>query len=135
MCSLTVSNPRCSKIRRRASTVSSLLLKIAMVAIRHSLAPSHSKVEASGPRRDILGVVSGPPFDHAVTLAIFTAAYVALGLGRVPGLRVDRTGVAIIAAAAMVVTGSLAWDDAVRSVDAHTLVLLFGMMIVAAYLR
>ena len=76
-----------------------------------------------------------PPFDHAVTLAIFTAAYVALGLGRVPGLRVDRTGVAIIAAAAMVVTGSLAWDDAVRSVDAHTLVLLFGMMIVAAYLR
>ena len=76
-----------------------------------------------------------PPFDHAVTLAIFTAAYVALGLGRVPGLRVDRTGVAIIAAAAMVVTGSLSWDDAVRSVDAHTLVLLFGMMIVAAYLR
>src|SRR5438128_1500754 len=58
-----------------------------------------------------------------------------LGLGRVPGLRVDRTGVAIIAAAAMVVAGSLPWDDAVRSVDAHTLVLLFGMMIVAAYLR
>jgi len=79
--------------------------------------------------------VPSPSFDHAVTLAIFTAAYVALGLGRVPGLRVDRTGVAIISAAAIVVTGSLAWDDAVRSVDAHTLVLLFGMMIVAAYLR
>jgi Na+/H+ antiporter NhaD/arsenite permease-like protein len=107
-----------------------------MVAIRHSPSrPPKSKVEASGPRRDILGVVPVPPFGHAVTLAIFTAAYVALGLGRVPGLRVDRTGVAIIAAAAMVVTGSLAWDDAVRSVDAHTLVLLFGMMIVAAYLR
>ena len=76
-----------------------------------------------------------PAVDHAVTLAIFTGAYVALGLGRVPGLRVDRTGVAIIGAAAMVVTGSLTWDDAVLSVDAHTLVLLFGMMIVAAYLR
>jgi len=73
--------------------------------------------------------------NHTVTLAIFIAAYAALGLGRVPGLRVDRTGVAIIAAAAMVITGSLPWDDAVRSVDAHTLVLLFGMMIVAAYLR
>ena len=71
----------------------------------------------------------------ALTLAIFTAAYIALGLGRVPGLRVDRTGVAIIAAVAVVVTGGLGWDDAVRSVDAHTLVLLFGMMIVAAYLR
>ena len=78
-----------------------------------------------------------PPLavQQVVTLTIFTAAYVALGLGRVPGLRVDRTGVAIIAATSMVVGGGLAWDDAVRSVDAHTLVLLFGMMIVAAYLR
>ena len=83
----------------------------------------------------MLYVVPPPAVDHAITLAIFTAAYVALGLGRVPGLRVDRTGVAIIGAAAMVVSGSLTWDDAVLSVDAHTLVLLFGMMIVAAYLR
>jgi Na+/H+ antiporter NhaD/arsenite permease-like protein len=73
--------------------------------------------------------------EHAIALAIFAASYVALGLGRVPGLRVDRTGVAIIGAAAMVVGGGLRWEDAVRSVDAHTLVLLFGMMIVAAYLR
>ena len=35
----------------------------------------------------------------------------------------------------MVVTGVLPWDRAVAAVDAHTLVLLFGMMIVAAYLR
>jgi Na+/H+ antiporter NhaD/arsenite permease-like protein len=73
--------------------------------------------------------------DSVLTLAIFAASYVGLGLGRLPGLRVDRTGVAIIGAAAMVVGGLLPWDDAVRSVDAHTLVLLFGMMIVAAYLR
>jgi len=79
--------------------------------------------------------VPAPAFDHALTLGIFTAAYVALGLGRVPGLRVDRTGVAIVGAAAMVVVGGFPWDDAVRSVDAHTLVLLFGMMIVAGYLR
>ena len=47
----------------------------------------------------------------------------------------DRTGIAIIGAAAMVVTGVLPWERAVTAVDAHTLVLLFGMMIVAAYLR
>ena len=35
----------------------------------------------------------------------------------------------------MVVAGVLPWDKAVAAVDAHTLVLLFGMMIVAAYLR
>ena len=61
--------------------------------------------------------------EHAIALAIFAASYVALGLGRVPGLRVDRTGVALIGAAAMVVGGGLGWEDAVRSVDAHTLVL------------
>lgn len=83
----------------------------------------------------MLDGVAALPLDRLVTLVVFTAAYVALGLGRVPGFRVDRTGVAIIGAAAMVVSGSLGWDDAVRSVDAHTLVLLFGMMIVAAYLR
>jgi Na+/H+ antiporter NhaD/arsenite permease-like protein len=80
---------------------------------------------------------SVPPHElqRVLTLAIFLAAYVGLGLGRLPGLRVDRTGVAIIGAAAMVVSGLLPWEDAVRSVDAHTLVLLFGMMIVTAYLR
>jgi Na+/H+ antiporter NhaD/arsenite permease-like protein len=43
--------------------------------------------------------------------------------------------VAIIGAAVMVAGGGLPWDRAVAAVDAHTLVLLFGMMIVAAYLR
>jgi Na+/H+ antiporter NhaD/arsenite permease-like protein len=72
---------------------------------------------------------------HLLILVVFAASYLGLGLGRLPGLRVDRTGVAIIGASVMVVAGLLPWDDAVRSVDAHTLVLLFGMMIVAAYLR
>jgi Na+/H+ antiporter NhaD/arsenite permease-like protein len=79
--------------------------------------------------------VRGHQLEYVLTLAIFVASYVGLGLGRLPGLRVDRTGVAIIGASVMVVGGFLGWDEAVRSVDAHTLVLLFGMMIVAAYLR
>jgi Na+/H+ antiporter NhaD/arsenite permease-like protein len=70
-----------------------------------------------------------------IALVIFAAAYVGLGLGRLPGFRVDRTGVAIIGGALMVLTGVLPWNDAVLAVDANTLVLLFGMMIVAAYLR
>jgi Na+/H+ antiporter NhaD/arsenite permease-like protein len=70
-----------------------------------------------------------------LALAVFAGAYIGLGIGRLPGFRVDRTGVAIIGAAAMVIGGLLSWDAAVRSVDANTLVLLFGMMIVAAYLR
>jgi Na+/H+ antiporter NhaD/arsenite permease-like protein len=79
--------------------------------------------------------VPSPELARVLTLAIFAASYLGLGLGRLPGFRVDRTGMAIIGAAALVVGGLLPWDAAVRSVDAHTLVLLFGMMIVAAYLR
>lgn len=70
-----------------------------------------------------------------IALTVFAGAYVGLALGRLPPFRVDRTGVAIIGATLMIVTGVLPWDDAVAAVDAHTLVLLFGMMIVSAYLR
>jgi Na+/H+ antiporter NhaD/arsenite permease-like protein len=72
---------------------------------------------------------------RVVALIAFVGTYLGLALGRLPGFRVDRTGVAIIGAAVMVVAGVLPWDRAVAAVDAHTLVLLFGMMIVAAYLR
>jgi Na+/H+ antiporter NhaD/arsenite permease-like protein len=72
---------------------------------------------------------------RAIALAAFLCTYLGLALGRVPGLRVDRTGVAIIGAAVMVVTGVIPWERAVAAVDAHTLALLFGMMIVSAYLR
>jgi Na+/H+ antiporter NhaD/arsenite permease-like protein len=72
---------------------------------------------------------------RAIALAAFLWTYLGLMLGRIPGFRVDRTGIAIIGAAAMVVSGVIPWDAAVSAVDTHTLVLLFGMMIVSAYLR
>src|SRR5437762_9149671 len=77
--------------------------------------------------------MAGSEWSSAIAVAAFVACYV--GLGRVPPFRVDRTGVAIIGAAAMVASGALPWADAVASVDAARLVLLFGMMIVTAYLR
>src|SRR2546429_3679531 len=79
--------------------------------------------------------MAGGEWSRAIAVAAFVASYVGLGLGRVPPFRVDRTGVAIIGAAAMVASGALPWPDAVAAVDAPTLVLLFGMMIVTAYLR
>lgn len=73
--------------------------------------------------------------DRLIALAALVGTYLGLALGRLPFFRVDRTGVAIIGGALVVVTGVLPWELAVAAVDAHTLVLLFGMMIVAAYLR
>jgi Na+/H+ antiporter NhaD/arsenite permease-like protein len=70
-----------------------------------------------------------------ITFLIFFLTYVVVAVGSAPGLRVDRTGAAIIGAILMVVTGAISFDDAVRAVDFRTLVLLFGMMVLVAHLR
>ena len=70
-----------------------------------------------------------------LALAIFLGTYTILALGRVPRLRIDRTGAAIIGAALMIGSGTLTFDEAMHAVDHETLVLLFGMMIVVANLR
>jgi Na+/H+ antiporter NhaD/arsenite permease-like protein len=66
---------------------------------------------------------------------IFAATYVVLAIGRVPGLRVDRTGAAIIGAALMIAAGVLTVPEAYAAVNYDTIMLLFGMMIVVANLR
>ncbi len=68
-------------------------------------------------------------------LAIFLGVYFVLAVGRLPGFRVDRTGAAIIGAALMVGAGVLTLDQAYRAINFDTIVLLFGMMMVAANLR
>lgn len=86
-------------------------------------------------KKCILSHVPNTEVTRLIALVTFAGSYVGLGLGRLPGFRVDRTGVAIIGAIVTVVFDIVPWDAAVAAVDAHTLALLFGMMIVAAYLR
>jgi Na+/H+ antiporter NhaD/arsenite permease-like protein len=69
------------------------------------------------------------------TLAGFTFTYAGLALGRVPGLRIDRVGISVVGAAFLLATGALSGEQAARAIDHETLVLLFAMMIVAAFLR
>ena len=68
-------------------------------------------------------------------ILIFAATYLVLAIGRMPGLRVDRTGAAIIGATLMVALNVLTVDDAVKAINTDTILLLFGMMIVVANLR
>ena len=58
-----------------------------------------------------------------------------LAIGRLPGLRVDRTGAAIIGAALLLAFNTLTVEEAYRAIDYDTIMLLFGMMIVVANLR
>lgn len=68
-------------------------------------------------------------------ILIFAAVYVVLAAGRLPGLRIDRTGACIIGASLMVATGVLTLPEAWAAINYDTLILLFGMMIVVANLR
>ena len=72
-----------------------------------------------------------------LTWVIFVVTYAGLALGKVPGLRVDRAGIAFVGVTLMLVTGVLGLEQAVSldSIDFKTLFLLFGMMIVAGVLR
>ncbi|HET8643991.1 MAG TPA: SLC13 family permease, partial [Vicinamibacteria bacterium] len=66
---------------------------------------------------------------------MFAATYLVVGLGRVPGLRLDRTGAAVVGAAFMVALHVVTPEEAYRLVDMGTLVLLFGMMVLVGHLR
>ncbi len=72
------------------------------------------------------------PASIPLVLTIFTLTYLALALGRIPGLRIDRAGIALVGAAAMLACGVLSMHDAAKAVDYETIVLLFGMMVVVA---
>lgn len=72
---------------------------------------------------------------EAAAIVIFALTYVAMALGGIPGLRLDRAGAALAGAAAMVACGALPLEQAYRAIDLGTLTLLLGMMIVVANLR
>lgn len=66
---------------------------------------------------------------------IFGLTYLAMAVGKVPGLRIDRAGIALVGASAMLAAGVLTLPEAAKSVDYETILLLFGMMVVVAYLQ
>jgi len=66
---------------------------------------------------------------------IFVATYLVVALGRAPGIRLDRTGAAVVGAAFMVAFHVVTPERAYAMVDLGTLVLLFGTMVIVGHLR
>jgi Na+/H+ antiporter NhaD/arsenite permease-like protein len=98
---------------------------VVVIAIASALAPTlfpvSDEISVDG-RRVAAGV-------------IFVGSYLALAIGRIPGLSIDRAGIALVGAGLMVASGALSLDDAYKAVDLDTITLLLGMMIVVANLR
>jgi Na+/H+ antiporter NhaD/arsenite permease-like protein len=76
-----------------------------------------------------------PRADVAVVVAVFATVYLGMLFGRLPRLALDRTGVALLGAIALVASGVVTLDEAGTAIDAPTLMLLFGLMVVSAQLR
>jgi Na+/H+ antiporter NhaD/arsenite permease-like protein len=71
---------------------------------------------------------------HAV-LAIFALTYIGLAIGRIPGLRLDRTGIALLGAILIMIVSGASTSEVASTVNWPTIFLLFGFFVISAQLR
>ncbi len=72
---------------------------------------------------------------HSVAVAgtiVFAASYLVFAFGHIPGTRIDRTAMAILGGTLMVLLGVLTPAQALAAIDFSTILLLLGMMLLAA---
>jgi Na+/H+ antiporter NhaD/arsenite permease-like protein len=65
-------------------------------------------------------------------LCVFILVYLGMILGNLPGLALDRTGIALLGAIAIIILQNLSLKDAVMDIDASSLAILFSFMIISA---
>ncbi len=80
---------------------------------------------------DVMGL---PVLDWGV-VAVFATVYLGMFLGGLPRLKLDRSGVALLGAIAVIALTGMPLEKAARSVDLPTIVLLFAFMVVSAQMR
>ena len=73
--------------------------------------------------------------EKPVILAIFAFTYLGIAVGRVPGLKLNRVGIALLGAIAMMIFGDITTADVISYVNWPTVFLLFGFFVISAQLR
>jgi Na+/H+ antiporter NhaD/arsenite permease-like protein len=73
--------------------------------------------------------------DKPAVLLIFALTYLGLAAGRVPGLKLDRTGIAMLGAIAIMIFSGEPPTDVVAYIHWPTILLLFGFFVLSAQLR
>lgn len=72
---------------------------------------------------------------ETTVLLVFVVAYAGMVLGGIPGLAIDRTGVALLCAIALLATECVTATAAWEAIDVPTIALLFGLMVLSAQFR
>ena len=67
-----------------------------------------------------------------LVIAVFLSVYLGMALGRWPGLKVDRTGIALLGAIVLYSTGLVSNAMVLQAIDFPTLIVLFGLMVLSA---
>lgn len=68
------------------------------------------------------------------SLVVFSLVYLLIATRQLRFINLDRPGAAIVGAVAMVVVGGLPMDVALEAIDLEVMILLFGVLLIAAYL-
>jgi Na+/H+ antiporter NhaD/arsenite permease-like protein len=68
-------------------------------------------------------------------LAVFAFTYLIIASRQLRWVKLDRPAGAIVGAVAMVLVGAVTLDEALAAVDLHVIALLFGVLLIAAYLH
>lgn len=71
----------------------------------------------------------------ATIVIVFLVVYLGMILGGLPFLQLDRTGVALLGAIALISFNALSLEEAARAIHLPTLILLFAFMVVSAQMR
>ena len=72
---------------------------------------------------------------QALVAIVFALVYLGMILGGLPRLHLDRTGVALLGAIALIGGGALTVEEAAQSVHLPTILLLFSFMVISAQMR
>jgi len=76
------------------------------------------------------------PIEHRpVILSVFVLTYAGVAIGRIPGLKLNRVGIAVLGAIAMMIFSGMSAGETASSVNWPTIFLLFGFFVISAQLR
>jgi len=77
----------------------------------------------------------GLPAETLWVLGVFGVVYLGMILGGLPRLHLDRTGVALLGAIAIIGVGGMRPEEAARAIHLPTILLLFSFMVISAQMR
>lgn len=75
------------------------------------------------------------PIPRLLEYAVILVSLAGIASGSIPGLRMNRAGIALAAAVFLLALGAIAPDAAARAVDLPTIALLLAMMLIVANLK